>query len=288
MSFRPKTLVAAVVPVLVSTSLVYSRSDEYPLFWVFAFSLLGALFIQIATNLFNDAIDFEKGADTKERIGPLRVTQSGLISKSKVYVAAFVFCLLAVLCGVPLVWHGGIPIVIVGIVSLLLAYSYTGGPFPLAYLGLGELFVLLFFGLVAVGCTSYLHVGYLTMDDIMAGLQVGLLATVLIAINNFRDVDQDLKAHKKTLAVRFGKNFAKNQISIFILLPFILSFWWFYKGQYLAFALPMVTFPFAFKLVKNVFKSEPSKVLNNLLAKAALLHVAYGLLLSVGFWLSRK
>jgi 1,4-dihydroxy-2-naphthoate polyprenyltransferase len=158
LAFRPKTLTAAIVPVLVATALAFADQQTVK-YWVTAFALLSATFIQIGTNFINDAIDFKKGADTHERVGPKRVTQSGLLSEKKVLLGGFICFALATLFGVPLVIEGGVPILIIGLISLAMGYCYTGGPYPLAYRGLGDLFVLIFFGLVAVCGTYYLHAG---------------------------------------------------------------------------------------------------------------------------------
>ncbi|HEV2719789.1 MAG TPA: 1,4-dihydroxy-2-naphthoate octaprenyltransferase, partial [Thermoanaerobaculia bacterium] len=168
---RPKTLAAAVVPVLVGVSL--ARFAHWP---SFVFALLGAIFIQIGTNYVNDALDYRKGADTHERLGPLRVTQAGLLSAEAVLRGAIVCFALAAICGVPLIARGGWPIVVIGVTSIAAAYAYTGGPYPLAYHGLGELFVMVFFGIVAVCGTYYLQVLRFDRDAVLAGVACGALA----------------------------------------------------------------------------------------------------------------
>jgi 1,4-dihydroxy-2-naphthoate octaprenyltransferase len=206
-AFRPKTLTAAIVPVAVGSAVAFSEVGLVN-HRITLLALLGALFIQIATNLFNDAIDFKKGADGEHRVGPQRATQMGWFSGKQVLAMGIFFLLLALACGVPLVIHGGWPIVIIGLISLAMAYAYTGGPFPLAYLGLGDLFVILFFGLVAVGGTYYLHTLRFSWSALIAGLQVGCLSAVLIAINNLRDHVGDRQVNKRTLAVLLGPQFA--------------------------------------------------------------------------------
>src|SRR5437764_8536784 len=210
LALRPKTLSAAVVPVLIGSALA-SHID-----WlIFAFALSGALFIQIGTNFVNDALDYKKGADTSERLGPIRVTQAGLLNADVVLRAAFVCFALAASCGVPLIIRGGWPIAIVGVASILAAYAYTGGPYPLAYHGLGDLFVMMFFGFTAVCGSFYLQ--HLTLDATawIGGFAVGSLAVVILAINNLRDVDNDRASNKRTLAARFGAAFARTEIVIF-------------------------------------------------------------------------
>jgi 1,4-dihydroxy-2-naphthoate polyprenyltransferase len=200
---RPKTLPAAVVPVWLGCVLAHVLTGTWnPA--IAAWTLGGALAIQIATNFFNDAIDFRKGADTEKRLGPQRVTASGLLSPKAVMGIAALFLGIATVCGSVLYRHSGWPIIIIGIPSLFLAYGYTGGPFPLAYRGMGELFVLLFFGFVAVAGTVFIQTGLWLPEAWLLGLQVGLLSCVLISINNFRDRKEDAVTGKRTLAVRFG------------------------------------------------------------------------------------
>jgi 1,4-dihydroxy-2-naphthoate octaprenyltransferase len=183
--------------------------------------LFGAVLIQIATNFINDALDFKKGADTGERVGPLRVTAAGLLSADTVMQGAWVCLILAALCGIPLLYRGGWPMLLVGLASIVAAYAYTGGPYPLAYHGLGELFVILFFGFVAVGGTFYAHSLQLTRSALLAGFATGSLAAVLIVINNLRDIDSDRRSNKRTLAARFGERFARAEVVFFALAPFV-------------------------------------------------------------------
>lgn len=281
LAFRPKTLTAALVPIIVATALMWSL-HKIVFLWVSVFALLSAMAIQVATNLFNDAIDFKKGADKEDRIGPVRVTQSGLINERRVFFVANLFLLIALLLGVPLVLRGGLPILVVGIVSLFLAYGYTGGPYPLAYKGLGDLFVLLFFGLIATGGVYYLQSLTMDLPSLISGLQVGLLAAVLIAINNTRDLEQDARVNKKTLQVRLGLNGARLLIGFYAGLPFLLNFYWLSINKFWAFLLPLLLLPLALSLVTRVFKTSPSAKYNQFLAQSALLHLGFGLLLSLG------
>jgi 1,4-dihydroxy-2-naphthoate octaprenyltransferase len=280
-AFRPKTLTAAVVPVLVGSAVAFREIG--PIHQrITLLALLGALFIQIATNLFNDAIDFKKGADRETRIGPQRATQMGWLTGAQVMRMAFIFLLLAVACGVPLVLRGGEVIVAIGLVSVLMAYAYTGGPFPLAYLGLGDLFVILFFGLVAVGGTYYLHVLQFSWGALVAGLQVGCLSTVLIAINNFRDREEDEKVGKNTLAVRFGAGFVRYEILFLYLVSFSLGGYWWTQGNKWAAILPLVALPLALRVVKGVFFNPPSPLFNRFLALASLVQILFGILFVFG------
>jgi 1,4-dihydroxy-2-naphthoate octaprenyltransferase len=285
LAFRPKTLTAAIVPVIAATALVKAQGYSADL-WILCFALFSALFIQIGTNLVNDAMDFKKGADTGERIGPRRITVSGHASFQKVMLLGSLFFLGAILLGVPLVLHGGFPIILIGMVSVLCGYAYTSGPFPLAYKGLGDIFVILFFGLIAVAGMAFLYTGQWSLESFLLGFQIGLLATVLIAINNLRDVNTDIKANKKTLAVRMGKRFAKWEIAILIGLSFILNLYWISKDYWLAAVLPLALLPLGYKVIKNIFNTEPSVEYNQFLAQSAALHLLFGILISLGFFLS--
>lgn len=282
MAARPKTLTAAISPILVGTTL--SKAAFYPARWDLALSaLLSSIFIQIGTNLINDSIDFKKGTDNEERIGPKRVTQSGLLSPQTVMTGGLLCFAISALLAVPLLLQGGWVIVAIGILSLLCGYAYTGGPFPLAYVGLGDLFVLLFFGLAAVGGVYFLNTSTFDLKPIIAGLQIGFLSTVMIAINNLRDADGDKKTGKRTLAVRFGKTFSRIEIAFLCLAPFALGYYWYELGLIYAAALPLISLPFALRVIIKIQTTEPSPAYNAYLGMAALLNLLFGILLSVGF-----
>lgn len=282
LAFRPKTLTAALVPVLAASALAHAMTGavNQRFLWL---ALLASFCIQIGTNLVNDAVDFKKGADTEKRIGPQRITQAGILSSKQVMILGSVFFAAAILMGIPLVWAGGWPIVLIGLFSVAMGYSYTAGPFPLAYLGLGDLFVIIFFGFVAVLGMFFLHVGAWPLEAWMLGLQIGLHATVLIAINNLRDREGDVLVGKRTLAVRFGKRFSRIEITALILLPYLLNVFWFSKGFWLSGFLPFLTLPLALRLIQLIFSTEPGPVYNKYLGMSAGLHLAFGLLLSLGW-----
>jgi 1,4-dihydroxy-2-naphthoate octaprenyltransferase len=279
---RPKTLSAAVVPVMAATALVAGRGHHVTA-WISVCALLSAMAIQIGTNFVNDALDFVKGADRETRLGEARASQQGWFTHRMVLGLGFGFFILAFLLGIPLVLQGGWPIVVVGLVSLAMGYAYTGGPFPLAYRGFGDLFVILFFGLVAVGGVYYLQTGEYGTAAAVMGLQIGCLATVLIAINNLRDLDQDKLVAKRTLAVRLGPRRGRLEVALLIAIAFGLSLYWWIHGYLLAFALPWVAFPLALRLIRAVWKTPASPVFNKFLAQAALVHMLFGVLLSLGF-----
>lgn len=287
LALRPKTLTAALVPILVATALVQATGNPVK-WWISAFALIASFFIQIATNLINDAIDFDKGADTESRTGPNRVTQSGLISRHQVMTGAVIFLAAALALGVPLVMEGGWPIAAIGIASLALAYGYTGGPFPLAYIGLGDLFVILFFGVIGVMGTFYLHTGQWSEVAAVAGVQVGFLATVLIAINNLRDSPEDAKVGKKTLAVRFGARFSKIEITILCYAPFLMGMVYENRGWIWAAYAPLIAVPLVSRLVRRIWQADPGPVMNRFLTMAAALHLLFGLALASGLWFGAK
>lgn len=265
---RPKTLSASVVPVLVGTAL--ARSIDWK---IFLCALLGALLIQVGTNLVNDALDFKRGADTATRLGPLRVTQAGLLSSDAVLYGAYVCFFLAALCGIPLIIRAGWPLLAIGVASIIAAYAYTGGPYPLAYHGLGELFVLVFFGFVAVGGSYYVQRLQLDWKALVAGFAVGCLAVALLAINNLRDIGNDRASNKKTLAVRFGEMFGRMEIAICVAMAFVAAtiITW----------VPLIALPLAIVLLRLVQHAKGAE-LNRCLALAGALQWAFGILFVIG------
>jgi len=274
-AIRPKTLSAAIVPVLIGSALAAHEPPAIT-WWVFWCALVGAVLIQIATNLINDAIDYRKGADTAERVGPVRVTQSGLISARSVMTAAYLCLLGAALSGIPLIYRGGWPMIAIGGTSILMAYAYTGGPFPLAYRGLGEIFVLLFFGLIAVGGTFYAHSLQWNEEAGLAGFAAGSLATVLLVINNLRDVDGDRRVNKRTTVVRFGTGFARAEIVFFALAPFA-AVTFIDPPRYL---FTLLALPLAVAVIVRAMRSNGA-ALNGALAMAGALQWAFGILFVV-------
>lgn len=212
---RPKTLPAAVCPVLVGTSLAY----EQEMFdWRAAsICLFFALLVQIGTNFANDYLDGIKGTDTKARMGPTRAVASGLIAPEKMKSVAVITLLAAFCLGLLLIPFGGWWLLLVGIASVLCAWLYTGGPYPLAYNGLGDVFVILFFGFVAVGCSYFVQAGGVSSSVLLSGLACGLLINNLLVINNYRDSDEDEKANKRTLVVLLGRGFALWQFRLSVL-----------------------------------------------------------------------
>lgn len=262
---RPKTLGAAIAPVAVGCALAAKITGK--LDWTLALCTLGSCgALQIATNFFNDALDSIKGADTHERIGPRRITASGAASAGSVKGAAWLMLVLATLLAVPLFEARGLPILFIGIPSLYFSFGYTGGPLPLAYRGLGELFVILFFGLIAVTGTAFVQTGEWYVAAVVAGFQIGCLSTVLIAVNNLRDVNEDRQTGKRTLAVRLGVGFARAEIVLLIIGAHAVGFYWVGQGWERAFTLPLVTLPIGLFVAWRVIAEPPSRGHNRLLA----------------------
>jgi len=277
---RPKTLLAGIVPVWTGSVLAYAMEGRSS--WLLAMLILAScLSIQIATNLFNDVIDFQKGTDTAKRKGGKRVTQSGMLTSKAVWTGALVFMVLACLFALPLLVLRGWPVLLMGIPSLYFAYGYTGGPMPLAYRGLGELFVVLFFGLVAVAGTFFVQTGEWSWQPIVLGLQVGMLSTVLISVNNLRDIEEDTASGKRTLAVRFGKNFARWEIGILCFLPIFMGSHWMHHSE-LAFFLPLIVLPLGFIITTKVFSTDPSPEYNKYLGMSSAQLLAFGLMFTLG------
>lgn len=281
-AMRPKTLTASLVPFSVGAALAYATGASMN--WgLYFFALISALFIQVATNLINDAFDVAKGTDDQDRLGPRRVLHHGMATGSQVYALGILCFLAAFLFGIPLIMHGGTYIALILLLSMLSGYLYTGGPMPLAYMGLGDLFVVIFYGWVATMAGFWLQAGYINMQSFLLGTQVGLLCTLLIALNNLRDVNTDAKSNKKTLAVRFGQTFVKAEITFLAIVPFLLNFLWLYRGYHFVAGLPFLTLPIACLLIVKVWKTYPSKAYNGFLALAAVIHLAFGFLMVIGF-----
>lgn len=278
---RPKTLGAAIAPVAVGTVIAWKLSGQFNT-TLLACTLGSTIFLQIATNFFNDALDFIKGADTSQRIGPRRITAAGAATSATTLKAAFLALTIATLLGIPLILTGGWPILVIGVISLYFCYGYTGGPIPLAYRGLGELFVILFFGFIAVLGSAYVQSGKWYWDAIVAGLQIGCLSTVLIAINNLRDITEDRSTGKKTLAARFGITFARWEILLLIFTANIAGFHWWNQGDHNAFTYPLILLPVGLWIAFGIFRTPPSPLFNRYLAVSGIQLLLFALLLCLG------
>lgn len=282
LSIRPKVLTASIIPVLAGTLLAIGSGAAIS--WsISLIALLVAFCIQIGTHFINDALDNKKGVDTASRLGPLRGVQLGQLSAKQVYSAGLGMFALALIIGIPLIIQGGWPIALLLAASVACGYLYTAGPMPFSYSGLGDFLVLPFYGLASTAAVFYLQTGAVSDAALLAGAQIGMIATALHAINNLRDIREDAKGNKRTLAVRYGVTFAKCEITFMVLLPYVFNLFWFELDYELAAILPWLTLPLAYSVVNNIWLNPPGRLYNNFLAQCALLHLAFGILLALGF-----
>ena len=282
---RPRTLLAAVIPVMVATALAAAHhAVDLP---KAAVCLAFGLLVQIGTNFANDYFDFVHGADSPERVGPRRVVAARLVTPEAMLAATWLVLGVALAVGLLLVRAGGWVLLPIGLVSIACALAYTGGPFPLGYNGLGDLFVFIFFGLVAVGATFYVQVGVVTPDIVSCAAAVGLLAANILVANNYRDAETDARVGKKTLVVRFGRKFAVWQYGLSALVALMCSPALMLTGYRWPVLLPLVLVPWAFRLTHRLgFSVEPAEQIA-ILGDTAKLLAAFGGLLSVGVVLGR-
>ena len=278
---RPKTLPAAVMPVMVGTALAAAHNATN--FARAAICLIFALLVQIGTNFANDYYDFVQGADTAARVGPRRAVAAGLVTPRQMLIATWLVLGVAFAVGLLLVHECGWVLLPIGVISIVCAIAYTGGPFPLGYNGLGDLFVFLFFGLVAVCTTFYVQVGHVTLDVVYCAAAIGVLAANILVANNYRDAETDALAGKKTLVVRFGRTFALWQYALSyafaLLCPLILFLMGGYRWLIL---LPVVLTPAAISLTRKLGASREPAERIALLGATALYLALYGVLLSLG------
>jgi 1,4-dihydroxy-2-naphthoate octaprenyltransferase len=278
---RPRTLPAAVAPVVVASAAAIGNHSFA--FLSAAAALLVALLLQIGVNLANDYFDFKKGIDTEDRLGPVRVTQSGLISPERVKAGMMTTFILAALPGIYLMKVGGWPVLIIGIASILAALAYSGGPFPLASHGLGDLFVFIFFGLVAVCGTYYVQALCLTPLLILLGIDVGLLISAILVVNNLRDIETDRKAGKRTFAVIIGERGAKLEYTLLLTGAYILPIAIWLGGVASGWILlASLSFPMAYSLNRRIRQTSGGPVLNQALAQTAKLALVFSVLLAIG------
>jgi 1,4-dihydroxy-2-naphthoate octaprenyltransferase len=282
---RPATLPAAVVPVLVGSAAALHGGAVGVQEGVLIATLLAALLIQIGTNFANDVFDFHKGADTAERLGPLRVTQGGLVSPRQVLVATYITFGLALLVGLYLVSVGGWPILLIGVLCLLAGLGYTGGPWPFGYHGLGDLVCFLFFGVLAVLGSAYLQNPSITPLAVWASIPVGCLVTAILIVNNLRDIDTDRRVGKMTLTVRLGRRGTRLEYAACVAVAYgvvvglglagMVGAWWW---------LPLLSLPLAAWLIRFV-GGTTGRPLNAALKRTGQLHLLFGLLFTAALWL---
>lgn len=291
---RPHTLPVAAAPILVAAGLAVRDGVFAPLPAFAAF--VGAALIQIGTNFANDYYDAVQGADTEEREGFTRVTAGGLIEPGEVKRAMYLTFAAAILVGTYLVWVGGVPILVVGLVSVASGIAYTGGPYPLGYHGLGDVFVFIFFGVVAVTGAYYVQAaatlaagipvgipeGSVTLASVVASLPIAAIATNVLVVNNVRDREEDAKTGKRTLAVRFGYTFSRIEFAAMLVLAYAVPVWFFVRTGEVAVFLPYLSLPLAARVTKTVFTRTDGDALNPALTRTGQLLALYALLFGVG------
>ncbi|MDL5361123.1 1,4-dihydroxy-2-naphthoate polyprenyltransferase [Halalkalicoccus sp. NIPERK01] len=294
MAARPQTLPVAAAPILVGVGLAFEDGVLSPLPALAAF--VGATLIQIGTNFANDYYDAIKGADTEDREGFTRVTQSGLIDPEEVRRAMVLTFALAILVGVYLVYVGGVPILVVGLASVASGIAYTGGPYPYGYRGLGDLFVFVFFGLVAVTGTYYVQAaaalagpfppwmppGTITVEAVVASLPIAALATAVLVVNNVRDLETDRETGKRTLAVMLGYRFSRAEYAALFALAYATPLWFLLSGFGLPVLLPYLSLPYAVLLVRTLLTETSGEALNPALERTGKLLAAFAALFAVG------
>lgn len=280
MACRPKTLIISISPVFIGTVLAFNTMTiAWPLFLC---TLLTSIGIQIGTNFANDLFDFLKGADTKQRRGPTRVTQAGLVSVSTMKRATACVFALTIGFGSVLIWQGGVVIACLLTLAICLGIFYTAGPFPLAYLGLGDLFTFIFFGPVATASTYYLQTHAFSLDACIAGIAPGAFSAAILVINNLRDVEQDLLANKKTLPVRFGITYGKIQYISMLLLSGFTALYFGIAHPFCLLAL--LFFLPAIPVIRSLFQPYEKIAWLTLLPKSTALLWIYTVLFCCGFF----
>jgi 1,4-dihydroxy-2-naphthoate octaprenyltransferase len=286
MAARIRTLPAAVAPVLVGTALGVQATDHLRV-GTFIAALLGSIFIQVGTNLSNDYSDARRGADTEDRLGPVRVTAGGLVPPKQVLVATYVTFALAVACGVYLVAVAGWELLVVGVLSIAAGVLYTGGPKPYGYEGLGEVFVFLFFGVAAVAGSTFAQIESWPWEALALAVPVGLLASAILVVNNVRDMDTDKRVGKRTLAVRLGRGRTRDLFAAMVYLSFPAALVpWIGGSLGPALLLVLLALPLAVPLVRTIRTHADGPTLNGALARTGMVQLVFCILLSAGVLLS--
>lgn len=282
---RPKTLPAAITPVVVGSALAfYSQS----LMVLPAIScILGALFLQIAANMANDYYDFKKGTDPVERIGPLRVAASGLLSPQELFRGLMVVILISILNGLYLIWVGGLVILLIGVASIFSLMAYSGLRISYGYYGLGDIMVFIFFGILAVNGTYFVQTGDFDKISLWGSLPSGFLITAILVVNNYRDIETDKETGKRTLAVIMGPNITRIYFILLILMSYLVLFVFYFQLSFSIFILlPLVSLPISYQIINELYQEIDGPRLNKTLASTAKLGLIFSILFSIGVSLS--
>jgi 1,4-dihydroxy-2-naphthoate octaprenyltransferase len=278
---RPRTLPAAVAPVIVGSALAW-RDGKFDA-GAAGLCLVFGLLVQIGTNFANDYYDFVQGADTAARVGPRRAVAAGLIAPPTMRAAMWAVFAAAFVSGLGLIAWGGPWLIALGLASILCGLAYTGGPWPLGYHGLGDVFVFIFFGLVAVGATYFVQAGRMTTEVWLAAVPIGLLAANILVVNNYRDVETDAAAGKRTLVVRFGRRFARLQFMLSLQIALAIPLVLFIRGHWAWWCLlPLAIEPLARSHVRRLRDSKTPGELIELLGDTGKLLAIYAVLFSLG------
>ncbi len=282
---RPRTLPAAVAPVLVGSALAWHDGSFHGVAAIICLAF--ALLIQIGTNFANDYFDYVKGADTADRVGPKRAVASGWVSPTTMRRATGLVFVAAFLVGLSLLPFGGWKLLVIGVASIASGVAYTGGPYPLGYNGLGDLFVFIFFGLVAVCATYFVQAGTVTGDAVLTAAGVGALAANILVVNNYRDLETDAKAGKRTLVVRFGRAAARAQFALSLLVAAAIPLALWARGKPALVLLPLLLTPLGLRHCRRLAKSDQPAALVQLLGDSGKFLALYSLLLSAGLFFGR-
>jgi 1,4-dihydroxy-2-naphthoate octaprenyltransferase len=280
---RLRTLPIPTIQVLTGTALAYAIKGSID--WILLlFTWLVAIFITMGTNLINDVIDFDNGEEDSKRVGFLKVISAGIIPRKHVWLAGMICFALTIFFGFLLTLQTSWFIFFIVLASVICGYCYTGGPYPISYLGLSEVFILIFYGFVCVGASYYVQTGHVSVQALLCALQMGLLAILPNALNNLRDMHEDAENQKFTLAVRYGKDFAYREIALLTYIPFFLGLIWLFLGYPTA-LIPIFLIPIAFIFVRGVKTTDSGPLFNRLFGMSVLVHFLFGACLMLGFLL---
>ena len=282
-ALRLKSISASLSPPLCAVALVWLFNGAVDLLIVLT-CVLSAYSIQMGTNLVNEAFDDAKGCDRNDRKGDIRIVQRGIVTRKQAHIAGVCFFIIAIILGLSLILKGGMPILSILFFSVLMGYIYTAGPFSLAYSGLSDIVLIVFFGILYTSSAFYLQTGYWSFDALLAGLQQGFLVTNILNTNNMRDCEGDARVNKRTLVVRFGKRFACAELAICSLLPFVIQLYWIWYS--IATQLVWIAFPFALHNVIAAYEDTSPERCHELHKKSGMLQLLFSVLFAIGMRLS--